>query len=33
MTAKIIQGDVCEVLAGGSIPAGSIDAVVTSPPY
>jgi hypothetical protein len=33
MASKIIQGDVFEVLQGGAIPAGSIDAVVTSPPY
>jgi len=33
MSARIIQGDVFEVLAGGSIPAGSVDCVVTSPPY
>ncbi len=33
MAAKILQGDVFEVLQGGAIAAGSVDCVVTSPPY
>ena len=32
MTARIITADVLDALAGGSIRAGSVDVVVTSPP-
>jgi hypothetical protein len=33
MAATIIQGNVFDVLQGGAIAAGSVDCVVTSPPY
>jgi hypothetical protein len=30
--AKILEGDIVQILKGGSIKRGSIDCVVTSPP-
>ena len=33
MTPQILKGDVFQVLQGGAIAAGSVDCVVTSPPY
>lgn len=33
MAFQILQGNVIDLLQGGAIQAGSVDCVVTSPPY